>query len=118
MKYKHCLKIYVADSIEYKKLLDDFIIKNSSKYIFSKKYNDADIVIITGNKIKDKINILISSSNEPIECCDMFYPFQPFLYDKNGDMNLLSDLLGDFTEIIANDFELPYRVDNTIRIIY
>lgn len=117
MKYKHCVNIYVNKCQEYTKLFDEFIKHNNTKYIFCEKQDRADIVIgpesVTGNKI----NIVVSADNMPILRSDQCYVFQPFLYDKTGDINEMADELGVFTETVVNDFKLPYKVDSTILIV-
>lgn len=113
---KHCLNLFIDPNIPYVDLIDQFTNIVSQKYVFCKSAEEAD-VIISCEKLNDKIHILIDNSDKSILTATHDYAFQPYLNGKNGDINTLGVELSEFVGFIVDDYNLPYKKDNTILIV-
>ena len=114
---KHCLRIYIDADIPYKSLKDDFTKEASEKYVICDSIDEADLVVSCEKK-NSKIHILISEDSEFKSGDEHDYYFQPYLNGKTGNINQLQKELWDFVGFIVDDYNLPYKKDNTILLVH
>lgn len=115
MILKPCTEVYI--NIQHKKLQERFINLANKRFDITDSIEDADIIISNKESNLKKLQIIVDNSNNFKKSTDSIVYFQPFLYNKQGNIDDCANSLFWMCVYKAWHSNAPLKIENTILLL-